>query len=98
MSNRRETRRINDLQRRISSWRASASVLEEQVRVWLSATEESRLKCLMSETPLATADYSELARQSDVALKELSRLKSGIEEMVAERDSLLRNWSPKELI
>ena len=72
-------------------------MLDEQVAVWTDAYEDSRLRALMSETPQADHDFAEVRRHYDVARRERERRQVEINQMVEERDKLLREWSPKEV-
>ena len=89
-------RRLEDVQRRLSVARESLHVLEEQVAVWNDALDESRIRALVSETPLQAQEYDELSRHVAAARAELTRRRREVEDLVAERDDLLRSWTPKE--
>ena len=89
-------RRLEDVQRRLSAARESLHVLEEQVAVWNDALDESRIRALVSETPLQAQEYDELSRHVAAARAELSRRRREVEDLVSERDDLLRSWTPKE--
>ncbi len=89
-------RRLEDVQRRLSVARESLHVLEEQVAVWNDALDESRIRALVSETPLQAQEYDELSRHVAAARAELTRRRREVEDLVIERDDLLRSWTPKE--
>ncbi len=89
-------RRLEDVQRRLSVARESLHVLEEQVAVWNDALDEARIRALVSETPLQAQEYDELSRHVAAARAELTRRRREVEDLVAERDDLLRSWTPKE--
>ncbi len=93
----RVTRKLQDLQRRISDARESCRVLDEQISVWSEAYEDARLRSLMAETPQSEHDLADVRRHFDVATRERDRRNNEIDEMVQERDRLLRDWSPKEV-
>jgi chromosome segregation ATPase len=90
----RTTRRLEDVQRRLVRAREDAKVLEEQVAVWNDALDDTRLRALVSETPLQVAEYDEVARHAAVAREALARRRTEINELTDERDGLLRQWSP----
>ena len=89
-------RRLEDVQRRLSAARESLHVLEEQVVVWNDALDDSRIRALVSETPLQAQEYGELSRHVAAANAELTRRRREVNDLVAERDDLLRSWTPKE--
>jgi hypothetical protein len=91
------TRRLKDVQRRIESAREELRVLTEQLDVWTDAFEDARLRALMSETPQADHDLADVRRHYDVTRREHDRRVVEIDQMVEERDKLLREWSPKEV-
>jgi hypothetical protein len=93
----RATRRLQDMQRRLAAAREEMKVLDEQLEVWTDAFEDARLRALMSETPQADHDLAEIRRHYDVARRERERRLAEINNMVAERDRMLREWSPKEV-
>jgi uncharacterized coiled-coil protein SlyX len=89
-------RRLEDLQRRIMASRESLGVLEEQVQVWNDALEDARIRSLVSETPLQQQEYSELSRHVSAANAEMRRRSEEVRALMAERDELLREWTPKD--
>jgi hypothetical protein len=96
MGARLQKRRLEDLQRRLSTARESLGVLEEQVAVWNDALDDARIRSLVSETPLQAQEYSELARHVAVANAEMQRRADEVRSLMRERDELLREWIPKE--
>jgi hypothetical protein len=76
--------------------RESLRVLQEQVEVWNEALDEARIRSLVSETPLLTAEYNELSKHVVAANAEMVRRSSDVQSLTAERDELLRDWVPKE--
>jgi chromosome segregation ATPase len=89
-------RRLGDLQRQLAQARESLAVLEEQVAVWNDALDDARIRALVSETPLQSKEYEDLARHVVVANAEMSRRLSEVQELVTQRDELLRAWTPKD--
>ncbi len=71
-------------------------MLEEQVLVWNDALEDARIRALVSETPLQAQEYEELSRHVAVANAELTRRRAEVEDLIRERDELLRTWTPKD--
>jgi hypothetical protein len=96
MGNRLVQRRLADVQRHLTQARESLSVLEEQVEVWNEALEDARIRALVSETPLQSKEYDELSRHVMVANTEMQRRSGEVRELMAARDELLREWTPKD--
>jgi hypothetical protein len=76
--------------------RESLKVLEEQVQVWNEALDEARIRSLVSETPLLTAEYNELSKHVVAANAEMIRRSNEVQGLTAERDEVLRDWIPKD--
>jgi hypothetical protein len=96
MGSRLIKRRLVDVQRQLAQARESLAVLEEQVEVWNDALEDARIRALVSETPLQSKEYDELSRHVMVANAEMLRRSGEVRELVAARDELLREWTPKD--
>jgi len=97
MSSQRIERRLREFQHRLTSLRSSLAVLEEQLAVWTEHYDDARLRSLMSETPQSDHEFGEIRRHYDLAVREQGRLRAEIDEVVRERDELLREWTPKEV-
>lgn len=96
MGSRLVNRRLVDIQRQLAQARESLAVLEEQVAVWNDALDDARIRALVSETPLQSKEYEDLARHVAVANAEMKRRLGEVQELVAQRDELLREWTPKD--
>jgi flagellar biosynthesis chaperone FliJ len=96
MGSRLTKRRLEDVQRQLSHARESLAVLEEQVAVWNDALDDARIRALVSETPLQSKEYDELSRHVQVANAEMQRRSTEVRELMAQRDELLREWTPKD--
>jgi len=90
-----QKRHLEDIQRRLGAARESLKILEEQVLVWNDALDDARIRSLVSETPLQAAEYSELSRHVVAANAELQRRSAEVRGLMAERDGLLREWTPE---
>lgn len=95
MGSKTQKRHLEDVQRRLSAARESLRILEEQVVVWNDALDDARIRSLVSETPLQAAEYSELSRHVIAANAELLRRGAEVRGLTAERDELLRDWTPE---
>lgn len=96
MGSRLTQRHLEDVQRQLRQARESLHVLEEQIVVWNDALDDARIRALVSETPIQAKEYDELARHVAVARSELERRQHDVRELVATRDELLREWTPKD--
>jgi hypothetical protein len=96
MGSRLVKRRLVDVQRQLAQARESLAVLEEQVEVWNDALDDARIRALVSETPLQSKEYDELSRHVQVANAEMVRRSGEVRELLAARDELLREWTPKD--
>ncbi|MBW4029521.1 MAG: hypothetical protein HIU57_02430 [Acidobacteria bacterium] len=96
MGSRSQQRHLQDIQRRLMNARESLGVLQEQVAVWNEALDEARIRSLVSETPLLTAEYNELSKHVVAANAEMIRRSNEVQSLTAERDELLRDWVPKD--
>jgi hypothetical protein len=96
MSSRLHKRRLEDVQRQLNQARESLHVLQEQVTVWNDALEDSRIRALVSETPLQAHEYDELSRHVAVANAEMQRRAEEVRELIEARDELLRDWTPED--
>lgn len=94
MSARSVKRHLDDVQRQLSKAREGVSILEEQIALWKENLEESRIRALVSETPLLSKEYEEMARHVQVAESELQRRKKNVSSLTTKRDELLRDWTP----
>jgi len=96
MSSRLYKRRLEDVQRQLNQARESLNVLQEQVTVWNDALEDSRIRALVSETPLQAHENDDLSRHVAVANAEMNRRAEEVRELVDARDELLRDWTPDD--
>jgi len=87
-------RHIDDVQRQLTAARESQRILEEQVALWRENLEESRIKALVSETPLQSIEFNEMSRYVQVAEAELVRRAGEVVKLTATRDGLLQGWDP----
>jgi phage shock protein A len=82
-------RRIRDVHARLVRARQELAVLDEQLAVVADEAEDARLRSLVSETPLATHEYSEVRRHADAMARARDALRSSIEELTRRQDELL---------
>jgi len=96
MGPRTQRRHLEDVQRRLATARESLRILEEQVVVLNDQLEDARIRSLVAETPLLAAEYGEHSRHVVAANAELVRRSADVRSLTAERDELLREWTPKD--
>ncbi|MGH9046940.1 MAG: hypothetical protein ACRDVW_06455, partial [Acidimicrobiales bacterium] len=82
-------RRIRDVHARLVQARRELVVLNEQWAVVADHAEDARLRSLVSETPLAAHEYSEIKRHADAMAKAREALVSTVSELEHRRDELL---------
>jgi hypothetical protein len=63
--------------------------VEEELVLLRDALDESRIRSLVAETPLAQADHDDAQRHHDVMAKERDRLREEISRLGRTRDELL---------
>ena len=73
-------------------------VLAEQVDTWSEIRDDLRTRALVSETPLASAEYDEMERQLTVATAALRRQQEEVASRRYAYEELLENWQPEEVV
>lgn len=74
----------------------SVRILEEQVATWTDIRDELHVRALVAETPLASAEFSEMERQLSVANSALSHQRSELLERRMAYERLVSAWHPEE--
>lgn len=82
-------RRLVDVSERLKRLRAELAVTEEQVVFLEGEAEESRLRALMSETPLADAEARDARQHADTMVRYRDSLVLQIGRLQREQDDLL---------
>jgi hypothetical protein len=82
-------RRIRDVHQRLVRAREELAVLDEQLAVVGEEAEEARVRALVSETPLAAHEYSEIRRHADAMQRARASQQSAVDELARRRDELL---------
>ncbi|MHB8218855.1 MAG: hypothetical protein ACYDHU_00815 [Acidimicrobiales bacterium] len=82
-------RRIRDVHQRLVRAREELAVLDEQLAVVSEESEEARVRALVSETPLAAHEYSEIRRHADAMQRARVSQQSAVDELARRRDELL---------
>ena len=82
-------RRLVDVSERLKRLRAELAVTNEQVSFLDGEAEESRLRALVSETPLADAEARDARQQADTMARYRDTLIVQIGRLQREQDELL---------
>src|SRR5579864_6335273 len=82
-------RRLSDVSARLKGLRAELQVIDEQLLLFADAADETRLRALMSETPLADREHHEAQNHADAMARERSHLVASIAELERTQDELL---------
>ena len=82
-------RRLRDVHGRLVRAREELAVLDEQLAVVSEEAEDARLRSLVSETPLAAHEYTEVQRHADAMVRARAALLAQVEGLERRRDELL---------
>jgi hypothetical protein len=82
-------RRLRDVHERLLRARKELAVLDEQLAVVSEEAEDARLRSLVSETPLAEHEYTEVRRHADAMTRARAALSATVEGLERRRDELL---------
>jgi len=73
-------RRLNDAHQRLVRARSELAVLDEQLVVVNEMVDDTRLRALVAETPVAAKEHDEASRQASA----MQRTRQGLVEQIAE--------------
>ena len=82
-------RRLNDAHRRLMRARGELAVLDEQLEVVNEMADDTRLRALVAETPVAAKDHDEVSRQASAMLRTRQVLAAEITDLERRQDDLL---------
>lgn len=82
-------RRLLEVHARLVRARQELAVVEEQLDVFLETAEETRIRSLVSETPLADRDWQEAQRHADAMLRARDAAGERVAELERTQDELL---------
>ena len=82
-------RRLSDAHDRLVRARAELAVLDEQLLVVNEIADDTRLRAMVSETPLASKEYDEASRHATVMLQNRAALAEQIVELERRQNELL---------
>ena len=82
-------RRLSDVAARLKRLRAELQVIDEQMLFFADAADETRMRALMSETPLADREHHEAQKHADAMARERANVIASIAELEKAQDELL---------
>ena len=82
-------RRLKDAHQRLVRARSELSVLDEQLVVVNEIADDTRLRALVAETPVAAKEHDEASRQASAMLRSRQALVDQIAELERRQDDLL---------
>jgi hypothetical protein len=82
-------RRLSDVADRLKRARADLAVVEEQLAFFAEEADETRLRALVSETPLADRDHHEAQKHADAMARHRADVLASIQELERSQDELL---------
>jgi hypothetical protein len=82
-------RRLRDAHERLVRARSELAVLDEQLVVVNEMADDTRLRALVSETPLSAKEHDEASRQATVMIQSRNALVDRIAELEQRQDELL---------
>ncbi|MGH9247200.1 MAG: hypothetical protein ACRD29_23365 [Acidimicrobiales bacterium] len=86
-------RRLAQVSERLKELRAELSITDEQLAALGDAADDTRLRALVSETPLAEAEHRDAQRHVDSLAKHRAAVQSAIEELENAQDDLLDRFN-----
>ena len=87
-------RRLRDVHDRLRRAREELVVLDEQLTVFADTADDTRLRALVSETPLANKEHQEAQRHADAMARSRAALLATIAELERTQDELLDKLVP----
>jgi hypothetical protein len=82
-------RRLTELSERLVQLRRELSVADEQLAHFADEADETRLRALVSETPLADREHRDAQRHADAMARHRDELAGEITELERTQDDLL---------
>jgi hypothetical protein len=82
-------RRLREVHDRLRHARDELAVVDEQLAVFAEAADDTRLRALVSETPLANREHHEAQRHADAMARSRNALVASIAELERSQDQLL---------
>jgi hypothetical protein len=89
-------RRLRLVTRRIGALRGELAVADEQLAHFADLADDSRIRSLVSETPVADEDHRQAERTSSAMARHRAELVERISRLEAEQDDLLDRFSARK--
>ncbi|MFV0316883.1 MAG: hypothetical protein ACK5O2_07960 [Microthrixaceae bacterium] len=86
-------RRLRSVSKRLSKLREELRVADEQVAHFADVSEDTRIRSLVSETPLADQEHRDAQRTTDAMQRHREQLRDRIVRLECEQDELLDRLS-----
>lgn len=82
-------RRLTEVAARLKQLREELVVTDEQLAALADAADETRIRALVSETPLADQEHHEAQKHADAMKRHRAEVASSIDQLEARQDELL---------
>ena len=82
-------RRLTDAHQRLARARTELAVLDEQLLVVNEMADDTRLRALVAETPVAAKEHDEVSRQASAMMRTRQVLVDQIADLEKRQDDLL---------
>lgn len=82
-------RRLTDVAGRLASLRRELVVTDEQLAHLAGEADDTRLRALVSETPLADSEHRDARRHADAMARHQAEVRARIEALERQQDELL---------
>ena len=82
-------RKLSESSERLRQLRAELSVVDEQLAFLTDAAEETRLRAMVSETPMADREHRDAQKHADAMARHRAELTTQIGELERSQDELL---------
>jgi hypothetical protein len=82
-------RKLSEAAERLRQLRAELAVVDEQLAVLVDAADESRLRAMVSETPMADREHRDAQKHADAMSRHRAQLVTQIAELERAQDELL---------
>ncbi|MDP8992253.1 MAG: hypothetical protein M3N31_04265 [Actinomycetota bacterium] len=87
-------RRLREVTGRLRKARAELVLLDEQLAFFADAAEETRIRSLVSETPLADREHSEAQKHANAMARSRAAVAASVAELEYAVDDLLGRLDP----
>jgi uncharacterized coiled-coil DUF342 family protein len=82
-------RKLDDVVNRLRALREELGVVDEQLALLAEIADETRLRSLVSETPIAEREFEEAQRHADAMARQRAAVAAELQELEKVQDDLL---------